>query len=100
METPKILTEEEIEEGLKGLPGWSFANNKISKQFEFKDFMDSLGFINQMAPTFEANDHHPDAHIMYSKVLFELHRFDVGGKVTDKDLLIAREIEKNYGMII
>lgn len=96
MEKPNILSEEQIHEGLKNLPGWSYAEDKISKTFEFKDFMDSLGFINKLAPLFEANDHHPDTCIMYSKVKFELQRFDVGGKVTDKDLFIAQEIEKAY----
>ena len=96
MEKPHILTEEEIAEGLTSLPGWSYADNKISKEFKFKDFMDSLGFVENMAPIFEENDHHPDTTIMYSKIRFDLQRFDVGGKVTDRDFLIAHEIEKAY----
>jgi 4a-hydroxytetrahydrobiopterin dehydratase len=99
MEEIKILSDEEVMEGLKNLPGWKFANNKISKEFEFKDFADSLNFVNKMAPTFNKIDHHPDTHIMYNKVLFELQRFDVGEKVTDLDLLIAQEIEKTYSSI-
>ncbi len=91
-----ILTQEQIEEELKTLPGWEFKNDKIAKQFEFKDFMDSLDFITKLAPFLEQNDHHPDTHIFYSKVLFELQRFDVGGKVTDKDIAVAREIERMY----
>ncbi len=91
-----ILTQEQIESELKTLPGWKYENDKIAKQFEFKDFMDSLHFINVLAPFFEQNDHHPDTHIFYSKVFFELQRFDVGGKVTDKDIVIAREIERLY----
>lgn len=104
MDELKILTNEEIEAALKDLPGWKFdpvksgdhGAGKISKEFKFKDFMDSLGFVNRMAPIFEANDHHPDTHIMYNKVLFELQRFDIGGKVTDRDIFIASEIEKSY----
>jgi 4a-hydroxytetrahydrobiopterin dehydratase len=92
----KILSEEEIAEDLKNLPGWTYKEDKIFKQFEFKDFMDSLGFINDLASYFEKMDHHPDTHIFYSKVLFELQRFDVGGKVTDKDMRVAQEIEKRY----
>lgn len=92
----KILTQEEISEGLKNLPGWKFENDKISKEFKFNDFMDSLSFVNEMTPIFEEQDHHPDIHIMYSKILFGLHRFDAGGKVTDRDLFIAGEIEKKY----
>ena len=96
MTKPIILTKKEIVARLKNLPGWKFKDDKISKQFEFKDFMGSLDFINQLAPFCEALDHHPDAHIFYSKVLFELQRFDIGGKVTDKDFLVAEEIEKLY----
>lgn len=96
MEKPNILSQEEITEKLSELPGWQFAEDKISKQFEFNDFMDALNFINQLAPFFEDNDHHPDIAIMYSKIRFDLQRFDVGGKVTDRDFLVAAEIEKQY----
>ncbi len=96
MEAPTILSPEEVIEKLKDLPGWQFADNKISKQFEFNDFMDGLNFINQLAPFFEENDHHPDMTIMYNKIRFDLQRFDVGGKVTDRDILVASEIERQY----
>ncbi len=91
-----ILTEDEIKKGLKDLPGWEYRENKISKEFKFADFMGSLDFINKLAPFCEKIDHHPDVHIFYSKVLFELQRFDVGGKVTDKDFLVAKEIERLF----
>ena len=87
---------EEIQARLKDLPGWQYADDKISKQFELNYFMDSLSFVNKLAPYFESMDHHPDTHIMYSKILFELQRFDVGGKVTDRDFEVAAEIEKEY----
>ena len=96
MDDIKILTEQEIQENLAGLPGWVYQNNKISKEFKFSDFMGSLHFINQLAPYCEKLDHHPDIHIFYSKVLFELCRNDIGGKVTDKDIMVAQEIERLY----
>jgi len=96
MEKPTPLTNEEIAGRLQEISGWQFADDKIFKQFEFKDFIDSLGFVNSLAEFFEGMDHHPDIQIMYSKVKFELQRFDVGGKVTDRDFIVAREIEKRY----
>lgn len=92
----KILSTEEINKGLKELSEWVFKDDKISKTYKFKDFMDSLGFVIELAPYFEKMDHHADVSIMYSRVRFELNRFDVGGKVTDLDLTVAREIEKHY----
>ncbi len=99
-----ILSEEEIIEKLKEFPGWEYkdlnkeglSGNKIFKEFKFKDFMSVLVFIVRIAPFFEKNDHHPDMHIFYSKILFELTRWDIGGKVTDMDFVVAKEIERMY----
>ncbi len=96
MEKARILSPEQIQEELKKLEGWSYKDEKISKEFKFNDFMDSLNFVNKLAPYCEKLDHHPDVHIFYSKILFELQRFDVGGKVTDKDFMVAHEIERLY----
>ncbi len=92
----KILSEEEIEEGLNDLPGWEREGNKIKKQFEFPSFPLGLEFINGLAPFFEEVDHHPDISIAYKKITFELTRHSVGGKLTKKDLQVASEIEKEF----
>jgi 4a-hydroxytetrahydrobiopterin dehydratase len=95
-ENIKILTDEEIQERMKDFPGWLYFNDKISKEFKFKEFLDAVDFINKIAPQCEKINHHPDIHIFYNRILFELQRFDVGGKVTDKDFLVAGEIERLY----
>jgi 4a-hydroxytetrahydrobiopterin dehydratase len=91
-----ILEEGEILERLKELPGWEYKENKIVKEFKFGEFLNVLAFLVKMAPFFEKNDHHPDMHIFYSKVLFELTRWDVDGKVTDLDFITAHEIERVF----
>lgn len=96
MEKPIAISETEIRARLKDLPGWNYANDMISKEFKFKDFRDSLSFVNKLAPHFEEMDHHPDIKIMYSKILFQLQRWDIGGKVTDRDFEVAAEIERKY----
>src|SRR5258707_14837874 len=45
------------------LSGWKLAQNKLSRMFEFRDFVDSLSFINSLVAYFETIDHHPDVHI-------------------------------------
>ena len=99
MNKPKALSKPELKKALAGLPGWAFADNKISKEFKFRDFVDSLSFINYMVAYFQEMDHHPDTFIMYSKVRFDLQRFDIGGKVTDRDIEVAKQIETCYKQI-
>jgi 4a-hydroxytetrahydrobiopterin dehydratase len=92
----QVLSVEEINKKLKDIPGWQYLDNKISKEFKFREFLDVLMFLVKMVPFFEKNDHHPDIHIYYSRVLFELSRWDAGGKVTDMDFTTASEIERVF----
>ena len=94
----RILSEEEIDEKIKDFPGWIYKSkeNKISKEFKFKKFNDCVNFIIKLAPFCNSIDHHPDIHIYYTKIVFDLQRFSVGGKVTERDFKVAAEIEKLY----
>jgi 4a-hydroxytetrahydrobiopterin dehydratase len=96
MDAPKILDKDEIEIALSDLPGWKYEDDKISKEFLFTDFVDSLNFINGLLGYFERMDHHPDVHIYYNRVLFDLTRYDIGGKVTNRDVEVAKKIEQTY----
>jgi 4a-hydroxytetrahydrobiopterin dehydratase len=86
MEKPKILTKKELHVIMSRLAGWKMAENKLSRTFEFQDFVQSLSFVNSLVAYFETIDHHPDVYIAYGEVTFELTRYDVGGKVTDRDV--------------
>jgi 4a-hydroxytetrahydrobiopterin dehydratase len=92
----RILTKEEVEERLKDFPGWKYHDDKITKEFEFESFSRAVEFINDLAPFCNKIDHHPDIHIYYKKIVFDLQRFSVGGKVTPRDFTVASEIEKLF----
>ena len=94
--TPKVLTAAELRAIMPRLSGWTLAKNKLSRTFEFQDFVDSLSFINSLVAYFETVDHHPDVHIAYGEVTFELTRYDLGGKVTDRDVEVAKKISSTY----
>jgi 4a-hydroxytetrahydrobiopterin dehydratase len=46
MDKPKILTAKELRTIMPRLSGWKLADNKLSRTFEFQDFVQSLSFIN------------------------------------------------------
>ena len=96
-----VLTEKEIKLRLKKFKGWEYnpKTHKISKEFVFKTFQEGINLIAKLAPFCDSIDHHPDIHISYKKVLFELQRFSVGGKVTDRDFIIASKIEELYSIL-
>lgn len=96
MNKPRILSAKELRVIMPRLSGWTLARNKLTRTFEFQDFVQSLSFINSLVAYFETIDHHPDVYIAYGEVTFELTRYDLGGKVTDRDVEVAKKISSLY----
>lgn len=90
------LSGDKIAEELQGLSGWEHDENKIKKEFSFDDFRDAMTFLNRIA--FEAEDqvHHPEIFNVYNTVKIALSTHDAGGKVTEKDIKLAKTIESLY----
>lgn len=85
------LDEEEVQEKLRSLEGWTADNDVIKRRFEFKNFAESLDFINKVGAIAEEADHHPDIKFGwgYAEVATTTH--DRGG-VTDADFAVAKKI--------
>ena len=85
------LTSTEVEENLAGLADWTVANEKLARKFTFKNFAESLEFINKIGAIAEAVDHHPDILFGwgYAEIFITTH--DAGG-ITERDFALARQI--------
>ena len=88
----KKLTENEIIESLKKVPGWQRKGDEISRLYTFSGFIAAMAFVNHVAGLAEAMDHHPDILIQYKKVLLTLSTHSAGG-LTDLDFTLARQID-------
>jgi 4a-hydroxytetrahydrobiopterin dehydratase len=82
----------EIQEAMKTLNNWILYEDKIKKQFQFKDFSEALAFILRIGVLAEKQNHHPELHNVYNKVTIALTTHDVRG-LSDKDFLLARSID-------
>ncbi len=75
--------------------GWTFnpEKNAIEKEYERKDFLDSVAFIAKIAECAELLDHHPDIFLHeYKKVLITLSTHDEDG-ITELDFVLASQID-------
>lgn len=87
------LKKAQIDSSLSEFPGWTFENESISKQFQFKDFIEALSFVNGVGMESEKMDHHPDILMFeWNKVKITISSHDAGG-VTEKDFSLAQKIE-------
>jgi len=87
-----ILNDSEIHRELKIMTGWIKLGDKIKKKFEFKDFIQAMGFVNSVALLAERANHHPDIDIRWNKVLLVLSTHSENG-ITKKDIALAKEIQ-------
>ena len=78
------------------LTGWKLSKNRLLRTFEFRNFVHSLSFVNSLVAYFETVDHHPDVRVAYGEVTFELTTYDAGGRITDRDVGVAKKISSEY----
>ena len=83
------LSDKQIKEELTNLPGWSLVNEKLHKDFVFKDFIEAFGFMCTAALHIEKMNHHPEWFNVYNKIKVDLTTHDAGG-ITQNDINLAR----------
>lgn len=72
---------------------WEVVNNKkIRHEFTFKDFDEAMFFVNEVAAVAEGEDHHPDMHVFFNRVIIESWTHAIGG-LSENDFILARKIE-------
>lgn len=91
------LDENEIIEILTTLEGWSYTQNKLSRQFNFTDFKEAMGFVVRVGFEAEAQAHHPTIFWVYNQVRIDLQTHDAENKVTMKDINLAKRLNKIQG---
>jgi 4a-hydroxytetrahydrobiopterin dehydratase len=87
----QTLTDNQIASELAETPGWSLADNEITRTVERADFRDALLFLGAVAYLAERANHHPDVSISWNKVTLTLSTHSAGG-LTFADFNLARQI--------
>ncbi len=83
------LSQTDIDEELKSLPGWSVVIEKLHKEFQFDSFNQAFGFMTRSAMEIEKMNHHPEWFNVYNKITIELTTHDAGG-ITKNDVNLAK----------
>ena len=87
------LTDDEIQESLKELNGWSIQNGKLHKELEFTDFGGAWKFMTIAVIEIEKMNHHPEWFNVYNKLVIDLMTHDVGG-ISQNDINLAKYLDK------
>ncbi len=86
------LTAEEANKLMQQLEGWSLMTNKISKTFEFKNYYQTMAFVNAVAWLSHRENHHPDMTVGYNKCHIEYMTHAING-LSENDFICAAKID-------
>ena len=88
----KPLDDARIAALLPQIPGWERTGGEIAKTFRFKNYHESIAFVNATAWISHREDHHPDLEVGYNKVRVRYSTHSVGG-LSENDFICAAKIE-------
>jgi 4a-hydroxytetrahydrobiopterin dehydratase len=92
----RALTPTEIVSRLATAPGWKLSGDgadvAIEKTFSFANYYETISFVNAVAFIANAQDHHPDLSVHYSRCVVRFNTHDVKG-LSDTDFECASLVD-------
>ena len=82
---------------LKQLPGWTHADGVITKTFTFRDYYQTMAFVNALAWISHREDHHPDLGVGYSRCRVEYKTHAING-LSENDFICAAKVDALFSL--
>lgn len=97
--TEQALTDAEIGAYLNAVPDWKSDGKRITKTYQFKNYYETIAFINAIAYVIHAEDHHPETTLTYNQcaLRFDTHSVNGGrGGLSENDFICAAKVDAIY----
>jgi 4a-hydroxytetrahydrobiopterin dehydratase len=86
------LNETELKSNLALLPGWKLVGHEIERTYTFKNYHETMAFVNASAWVSHQQDHHPDMSVHYNRCVVRYSTHDAGG-ITLNDFICAAKLD-------
>ncbi|MFI0977050.1 4a-hydroxytetrahydrobiopterin dehydratase [Streptomyces sp. NPDC021093] len=87
------LSQKEIEDRLRELPGWSLEEDRIARTYRLGTHFAAAAMVVHVAGIQDELDHHSDLVLGYHTLALSVNTHSAGGAVTDRDFELARRVE-------
>ncbi|MGW0551683.1 4a-hydroxytetrahydrobiopterin dehydratase [Streptomyces altiplanensis] len=87
------LSQKEIEDRLRELPGWSLDGDRIARTYRLGTHFAATALVVHVAGIQDELDHHSDLTLGYNTVALTVNTHSAGGAVTELDFELARRVE-------
>ncbi len=91
------LDDDQIVAALEDLPDWQRAEDRLQRTFAFSDFRAAMAFMVRAGFEAEQRNHHPEWTNVYNRVQVSLNTHSADGKITAKDVDLAKAFDRVVG---
>ena len=91
MNQPEVRSHEEVDAALLNTP-WVREGDLLVLDTTFSSFIEAIEFVNAVADLAEAENHHPDISVSWTKVRLELTTHQVNG-LSERDLTFVEKLQ-------
>jgi len=89
------LAQPEIDSLMQQLEGWQQYDHLISKAYHFKDYYQTIAFVNAIAWMSHREDHHPELTVTYNSCHVEYSTHAVHG-LSENDFICAAKVDNLF----
>ncbi len=86
------LSQDKISILIEQLDGWVQRDHIIGKVFDFKNYYQTMAFVNAVAWLSHREDHHPDLNVSYNKCHVEYSTHAING-LSENDFICAAKVD-------
>lgn len=86
------MGDREIHDHLAQVSGWHLNSGSIEKTFSFKNYHETMAFVNALAWVSHTEDHHPDLLVSYNRCVVRYNTHSVGG-ISVNDFICAAKAD-------
>ncbi|RJG04320.1 4a-hydroxytetrahydrobiopterin dehydratase [Noviherbaspirillum sedimenti] len=90
------LNDAQVQDYLAILPDWQLQEGRVTRTFNFKNYYETLAFVNAIAYMIHAEDHHPILSVAYNRCTVKYHTHSVNagnGGLSENDFICAAKVD-------
>jgi 4a-hydroxytetrahydrobiopterin dehydratase len=86
------MSDATIHEHLAQLSGWHLNDSAIEKTFAFKNYYETIAFVNALAWICNTEDHHPELAVSFNRCVVRFNTHSVNG-ISVNDFICAEKAD-------
>ena len=90
------LDDADIRALLPQLPDWQLDGNCLRRRFVFRDFHETMEFVNALAFMVHREDHHPELQVGYRHCEAAWTTHSAGNRISENDFICAARADALY----